>query len=228
MRVNRSKFVRKYLRFYRIVYNIIPKYKIILDGNFIFAALKHNIDIFERLTKLLQGEQIRMFITKSSLKELVQVGLKAEAAKQFAKSKCEILDDDSYYGETPSDKMLAMLAALPVNATEESNSRQYFVASQDKEFRQQLGRIPGIPIIYLNKVIMVMEPPSDVSKQFNCQLELEKTQLKLSETSVLETLGEGSVSIVGGSSSSVSVVPERRVKRKASAPNPLSHRPPDK
>ena len=78
MRVNRSKFIRKYLRFFQIVFGIEPKYNIILDGNFIFAALKVKIDILERLRRLLQDNDIRLFVLKSVVDELKKVG---DAAK---------------------------------------------------------------------------------------------------------------------------------------------------
>jgi U3 small nucleolar RNA-associated protein 23 len=112
MRVNRAKFVRKYLRFFRIVYGITPPYDIILDGNFIHAALKVKLDIRERLEKLLQGEKIRICVTKSVLKELSEAGPKTVEALQFAKKFCEIIDDDAFSAEAPSDRLKAMLGEL--------------------------------------------------------------------------------------------------------------------
>lgn len=44
--------------------------------------------------------------------------------------------------------------------------RRYFVASQDKDLRQGMSSIPGIPIIYLNKVTLVLEPPSTASQNY--------------------------------------------------------------
>lgn len=38
------------------------------------------------------------------------------------------------------------------------------VATQDKDLRLFLASIPGIPLIYLNKVTVVLEPPSQASK----------------------------------------------------------------
>ena len=88
MRVNRSKFIRKYLRFFRVVFGFAPRFnvkleaymlaiacllsylicppllfspQVILDSNFIFAGLKYKIDIRERLQKLLQHDDVRIF-----------------------------------------------------------------------------------------------------------------------------------------------------------------------
>ena len=80
-----------------------------MDGNFIFAALKVNLDITERLTKLLQGETIRIHVLKSVLAELKAAGPKTANALEFAKKFCSVIDDDSFDGETPCEKLKAML-----------------------------------------------------------------------------------------------------------------------
>ena len=45
--------------------------------------------------------------------------------------------------------------------------KNYFIASQDKDLRMRVGSVPGIPIIYLNKVTLVLEPPSQDSRDFS-------------------------------------------------------------
>ena len=83
--------------------------QIILDGNFIFAALKVKLDIQERLEKLLQGETIKLYVLKSVLAELLAAGPKTAAALEYAKSFCDVIDDSAFDGETPCEKLKAML-----------------------------------------------------------------------------------------------------------------------
>ena len=45
--------------------------------------------------------------------------------------------------------------------------KNYFIASQDKDLRMRVGSVPGTPIIYLNKVTLVLEPPSQDSRDFS-------------------------------------------------------------
>lgn len=45
--------------------------------------------------------------------------------------------------------------------------KNYFIASQDKDLRMRVGSVPGVPIIYLNKVTLVLEPPSQDSRDFS-------------------------------------------------------------
>jgi U3 small nucleolar RNA-associated protein 23 len=101
--------VRKYLQFYRLTYGIKPPYNLILDGNFIFAALKNKIDIKERVQRVLQGEEVRYYVLKSVLDELRSVGEKAADALQFAQS-CIPLDDSRINGLTPTDKTIGFLS----------------------------------------------------------------------------------------------------------------------
>ena len=83
-----------------------------MDGNFIYAALKVNLDITERLTKLLQGETIRIHVLKSVLSELTAAGPKTASALEFAKQFCSIINDESFEGETPCEKLKAMLGKV--------------------------------------------------------------------------------------------------------------------
>ena len=179
MRVNRAKAIRKYLRFFRLIFGISPRYNILLDGNFIFAALKYKVDITERLTKLLQNAEVRLFILQTSLDELEVVGEKAATSLAFAKSFCEILNDKvQMQGDTLSDKAYKFLDSQVNPSSSSAKTRRYILASQDKELRSRAASLPGVPIIYLNKVALVLEPPSDASLNYNKRLEASKSSLK--------------------------------------------------
>jgi hypothetical protein len=93
------------------------------------------------------------------------------------------------------------------------------VCSQDKELRAVLGSIPGHPLLYLNQVSLVMEPPSQHSVDHNKKLEAGKTTLNLEEKAILETLGIAQTAVAAAEAPPVS---KERKKRKASEPNPLS------
>ena len=93
----------------RSLINFSLSLQIILDGNFIFAALKVKLDIQERLEKLLQGETVRIHVLKSVLAELLAAGAITAAALEYAKTFCSVIDDSMYEGETPCEKLKAML-----------------------------------------------------------------------------------------------------------------------
>lgn len=95
------------------------------------------------------------------------------------------------------------------------------------DLRQSLGKIPGVPLIYLNKVIMVLEPPSDSSIRYNKKHEISKSTLQESEEEIVSKLkarGIGGEEVTKGGTVCVDKSQQERKKRKASESNPLSCR----
>lgn len=84
----------------------------ILDGNFIFKALKHRIDIRNRIETLLQGSSIKLYVLQSIVKELQTVGQKAHDAIQFVTLFCETIDDSKLAGSNPNEKLVHLLGSL--------------------------------------------------------------------------------------------------------------------
>jgi U3 small nucleolar RNA-associated protein 23 len=238
MRVTRAKFFRKYLKFYKLVFGIESPFDILLDGNFIHTAIKSKVDIKERLSKMLQlvyGEEIKLYILKSVLNELELVGNKVIATLEFAKKYCTVVDDShtsSIPDHSPAQRVKIFFDKLQkerlLNA-KISKSKKYIVASQDKDLRQLLANVPGVPLVYLNKVTMVLEPPSNKSKDFNCQIEATKVELTTNETSIISTIkpkkNKNNVvtSIETNINNDIKVIHTERKKRKATGANPLSN-----
>ena len=83
--------------------------QIILDGNFIFTATKFKLDIRDRLEKLLQEGKVNLHVLKSVLNELELVGAKAKSSKDFILAYCQIIDDDNFVGETPSERLVKFM-----------------------------------------------------------------------------------------------------------------------
>jgi hypothetical protein len=48
-----------------------------------------------------------------------------------------------------------------------TKKKRFFVATQDQELRRILSHTPGVPLIYLNKVTLVLESPSRSSLEYN-------------------------------------------------------------
>ena len=251
MKVNRAKSIRKFLRFFRLVFGLKAPYFVLLDGNFLFEATKYKIDILDRIKSSLQGDEVRLVVTGSVLAELKKVGAKAKAALDYAEKCCEIIDDSTFleFGETPGDKMTAMVKSLQqewVKDPQRQGHRRYFVATQDKKLRKCLSGIAGTPLFYLNNVSFVMEPPSQTSKDFNTDVEGAKTALNEQETEIVQKLtGSGSGkkrkrdNVVSGDEDKSGSTDTKeketeqqqqqaRTKHKAKAANPMSSRPADK
>mmetsp|Transcript_23357 Transcript_23357/g.31973 ORF Transcript_23357/g.31973 Transcript_23357/m.31973 type:complete len:174 (+) Transcript_23357:244-765(+) len=149
------------------------------------------------------------------------IGVKGKQSLEFAKSFCEIIDDDKVNGNNPAEKLLKLLENQHSlqNESVKSKSKKYCVATQDKELRLQLGSLGAIPLMYWNHVILTLEAPSTTSKEISKQSENVKISPTEDEYSVIQqaTAGKKSSGLVESDGT-----PKPRLKRKASAPNPLS------
>jgi U3 small nucleolar RNA-associated protein 23 len=45
----------------------------------------------------------------------------------------------------------------------QENKFNYCVASLDVALRQQLRNVPGVPLMYIRRSVLIMEPPSSVT-----------------------------------------------------------------
>ena len=111
MRVTRGKFVRKYLKFYEIVYGISAPYDVLLDGNFIYHAMKYKIDLLDRFKSLLQGNNVKFHVISSVIKELNDIGEKGKQVSEYIRRYCSVIQDDEVEKGTSatSEHMLKLL-----------------------------------------------------------------------------------------------------------------------
>lgn len=45
----------------------------------------------------------------------------------------------------------------------DSNKHRYVIATQSKVLRVKLRLIPAVPIVHINRAVMILEPPSDAT-----------------------------------------------------------------
>lgn len=231
MRVTRAKQYRRHLRFFRIVYNITAPYKVILDGNFIHGCISTNVDIEQRLASVLQGASLHLYVPRAARDELKALGPAFEKAYKFAIGRCRALPHASTppsdHGDEKSGTNNEASAATAVDPAQEilatigsENAGKYLVSTQDEDLRVRLRKVPGCPLLFVSRTVLLMEQPSGKSKT-----EFEKAERKKSigitedEEKLLNTLKrkEREERI-----KERTLQPRQRVKKKASAPNPLS------
>ncbi len=242
MRVSRAKLYRKYLRFYRISYNVHRPYKVLVDGPFLHACLSMGISaISERVSSVLQGGGVQMLVPPGVVEELEALGEGFVGALRYARSdKCrimktrrqtkkkakrEVLEGANAVEEqvvgggvvrvSPSDAILELVG--------ERNEQGYVIATQDESLRRQLGAIPGCPLLYQSRAIIVMEPPSGASRATFERHEREKAgsmaSMAESESFILQRIKkENRREGVARDREQ----PRKRLKKVAKAPNPLS------
>mmetsp|Transcript_2014 Transcript_2014/g.3654 ORF Transcript_2014/g.3654 Transcript_2014/m.3654 type:complete len:269 (+) Transcript_2014:136-942(+) len=238
MRHGRAKLARKTLKFYSINANIKPPYKVILDGNFMVAAIKQKLPITERLKKLLQDESFTIYTTRSILDELNSIpGECFQQARQFGLDECDIIErediltsssaniDDSRtsnqkLGSIPKEDIFAMV--------KNGNPNGWFIATQDEDLSDKIRGIVNVPLIRLARAVLLLEGPSSATRKDVQYREKGKqmtgggtmthdereliSKLKNAEKKSKEIQVDHTADSVG----------QLRRKRKAKEPNPLS------
>nr|CCA21595.1 rRNAprocessing protein putative [Albugo laibachii Nc14] len=216
MRYLRAKAIRKALRQFQFLCGIKPPYKVLLDINFIAMCHQAKVELKERVAKFLQVKlyQCEFFIPEKSIQELKLIGDSMKPVLESIKMFSVI---ESKASEDSVDMTKEILAIIG-----ECNAGKYIVATQEVELRKQLRQIPGVPLIYLNRSVLVFE---DISRA-TVAIVRQKEQSKLAK---LDEAEKQTLEVVDEERSRLEDVSNcQRIKRKPKQPNPLSCKKPQK
>lgn len=153
-----------------LVYNHTFKfrepYQVLVDDQLVLDTFNSSFDLAKGLKRTLQAE-VKPMITQCCMQALYETNNQGaiESAKQYERRRC---NHNPKEPETPSD---CLNSVVNING---KNKHRYVVATQDIEIRRQLRRVPGVPLIYMNRAVMVMEPLSDASEKISENVEKEK------------------------------------------------------
>jgi len=166
MRIKRLKTCKKHVSFYKNNFGFHEPYQILVDLTFCQTALTYKINIKEQVPKYIDGE-IQLCTTKCILEEgkLLgpQLGGAVHICKQFKLRKC---------GHENGKAVSAQQCIMGMLGKE--NTKHFFVASQDKELRNAMRKIPGVPLLHINYNALVLEKPSHNSIKESQQMESTK------------------------------------------------------
>jgi|UniRef100_K3WYS6 U3 small nucleolar RNA-associated protein 23 len=220
MRYLRAKGIRKALRQFHFLCGIKPPYKVLLDGNFVAMCMQMKVDIHERLPKFLQVKphEVQYFIARTALDELELLGDAMRPAFEVAQSFTVVEGnpaDNKTDGDAPVD-----VSAVIRGIIGDRNDRKFIVATQEVELRKVLREVPGVPLVYLNRSVLVFEDISRATLAIVRQEEKAKlAKLDENEKRKLDHVTEGD----GNNEEE-----KRRLTKKAKGPNPLSMKKPTK
>eukprot|EP00644_Phytophthora_capsici_P000957 jgi/Phyca11/529418/estExt2_fgenesh1_pm.C_PHYCAscaffold_430023 len=197
MRYLRAKGIRKALRQFHFLCGIKPPYKVLLDGNFIAMCIQMKVDVQERVPKYLQvkSHECEFYVPRAALEELKMLGETTKEAYDLAKSfkVAEAYDQD----DSSDDK-----------------SVDFVVCTQEVELRKALRLVPGVPLIYLNRSVLVFEEISRATLAIVRQEEkANMAKLDVNEKRKLEQMQDGEEN---------HEEQQRLKKKRAKGPNPLS------
>ncbi|KAJ7462680.1 Fcf1-domain-containing protein [Mycena galericulata] len=199
MRQKRAKAYRKLMALYSMSFGFRQPYQVLVDSEMCKAATDSKIELVKQLNSVLQGD-VKPMITQCCIHELYLLGKTqqpaVDLAKTFERRKC------NHREPIPGDDCLTTVVG-------ETNKHRYVVATQSHPLRVKLRSIPAVPIVHVNRSVMVLEPPSDATIRTK----------DYSEEQALHASGSERQSLATPSTASE---PPRKKKKGPKGPNPLS------
>lgn len=209
MRYLRAKHIRKALRLFHHLCGIRAPYKVLLDGNFIAMCLKMKVDLLERVPKFLQSDQCHFFVPRSAIRELELLGEEMKEAVKLCKH-FSVVEDTIENSESVTDEILSIIG--------ESNTSKYIVATQEVTLRSALRAVPGVPLMYLNRSVLVFEEISPAT----LNISRKNDRARMSSIPDVERRKLDKIEIEEQWEKMLSKKQGPRITKAAKGPNPLS------
>ena len=212
MKLKRVKAYKKLMNYLQLNFGFREPYQVLLDEEIILAAVESKYDIVAGLERTLQGK-VKPMVTQCTMEHLyrAKTATAKEAikiAKTFERRRC---------GHIPPDKETVSAFECITECVGPTNKNRYCVATQKPKLRAKFRSIPAIPLIYINRSVMIMEPMSKATQQIRAQIEDAKLTKGLNDASVAKRSTDGDDESNEGSEK-----PSESRKRKIKGPNPLS------
>lgn len=166
MRQKRAKSYRKQLLVYSHTFKFREPYQTLVDDEIVQTAYDSKFNLWKGLQNTLQAD-VKILITQCCMQKLYATENQhlIDMAKQYERRRCNHPPKD------PKEPIDCIQDVINVNGT---NKHRYVLASQNIELRRKLRRIPGVPIIHINRAVMILEPLSDASIKISKKMEQEK------------------------------------------------------
>ncbi|KAI1504626.1 Fcf1-domain-containing protein [Biscogniauxia marginata] len=154
-RAKTSKKYKKLMSQFVMGWNFREPYQLLLDADFVITATDCKMDMVRMLADIVHG-QVKPMITQCSMRHLYARKSESaiELAKTFERRRCGHHPDE--YPEPLSTHDCLMSVVDP--KSQGINKFKYCCAINDEDVRASLRRIPGVPLIYIRRSVMVMEP----------------------------------------------------------------------
>jgi U3 small nucleolar RNA-associated protein 23 len=240
MRAKRSKKYRKTMSSFQLAFGFREPYQILLDAAFIRTCHAFHMPLQKYLDNTLHG-QCRIFITQCTLEKVMAAEEKATGRRRrpdflppptalplrYCKHKNDAGEDLGVLDE--SHCLLDLLAGQPKGNEQPKNKQHYILATADAEEREQRRKgfvdvrerarmVPGVPIVYVKRSVMILEEMSGASEMSKWGQEKEKFREGLlgkrkredEDDELLKDLMDDAVEA------------PRRGLKKAKGPNPMS------
>jgi U3 small nucleolar RNA-associated protein 23 len=231
MRGKRSKQYRKLMHAYALTFHFRAPYQVLLSSTLIRDAARFKMQLGHMLSNTLHGE-IKPMITQCCIRHLYNAVPEPgqerdkeawiEVAKQAERRRC-----GHHELETPLSELECIQSVLDPKGSG-TNKHRYVVATQDREVRAAMREVAGVPLVYINRSVMVMEPMAAHSAEVREAEEKGKVRAGLKSRRGAEVSGEKRKAPDHDGDEEMkeseldASVPKRKKPKGPSGPNPLS------
>ncbi|KAF5663157.1 rRNA-processing UTP23 [Fusarium circinatum] len=180
MRGKRSKQYRKLMEQFSQTFGFREPYQVLVDAEMVRDSSRFKMDLEPALSRTVHGK-VKPMITQCEIRKLYAarnepgVHEAIDLAKTLERRRCGHHPDD--YPEPLSTQECLRSVVDPKDTLQ--NKHRYVVASQDQEVRRMLRGIKGVPLIYIKRSVMILEPMADESVQVRAKEERSKFRAEI-------------------------------------------------
>lgn len=155
-------------------------YQVLVDAEIVRDSCQFKMDLAPALQRTVHG-QVKPMITQCEIRKLyalkAEPGVAAaiELAKTFERRRCGHHPDE--YPEPLPTTECTQSVVDPKGTGQ--NKHRYVVASQGQEVRRMLRAVRGVPLIYIKRSVMILEPMADESAQLRAREEKMKFRAEI-------------------------------------------------
>lgn len=222
MRQKRAKAYRKQMAYYKYNFKFREPYQVLVDDELVLESSRIKLNLSAALERTIQAP-VKPMITQCCMEALYRSKNEdaITLAKRFERRRCGHRDP------TQEDKGVKKPhdCLWDVVVVDGQNKHRYVVATQKDKLRQRLRRVPAVPLLYVNRSVMIMEPMSSVTERARELIERGKLVGGLNEVVTAskkrKTTEDGSDSDSEGSEAEGDK-PTVKKRKGPKQPNPLS------
>ncbi|KAM3430227.1 hypothetical protein NHJ13734_007844 [Beauveria thailandica] len=235
MRGKRSKQYRKLMEQYCMTFGFREAYQVLVDAEMVQDACRFKMDLAAGLERTVHGK-VKPMITQCEIRKLYEKknepGMRdaIELAKNYERRRCGHHPDEY---PKPLSTLECLSSVVDPKQTGQ-NKHRYVVASQSQEVRRALRGVRAVPLIYIKRSVMILEPMADDSAEVRLREEKAKFRAELKkktpgnkrkrEEDEEEGEGEGGDGVEGGAKMKSEEEMKKKKKKYGGVkePNPLS------
>ena len=178
MRGKRSKQYRKLMQQYALAFGFREPHQVLVDAGIIKDAARFKMRLGAMLERTLHGP-IKPMITQCCIRHLYSAASDSEkdnwieVAKQAERRRC-----GHHELEQPLSALECLMDVVDPKGSG-TNRHRYVVASQEQEVRRAMREIAGVPLVYIARSVMILEPMAARTEQIRDSGEKEKVRAGL-------------------------------------------------